>query len=131
MERVFRLSDFPIFPLNPLCPIVMYLKMVLSYSTNLIYVYPTSMLCWYGAIFKRGPGKQTDCDSPSVACRLESCTGFVLCDCARSMPAMCCLNGLFALKIQNNLPCVCARTIDYLCVPFVLPCIYIVDSTHA
>jgi hypothetical protein len=32
MEQVFLLSDFPIFPLNLLCPIVMYLK-----STILLY----------------------------------------------------------------------------------------------
>jgi hypothetical protein len=37
------------------------------------------MLRWYGAIFKYGSGKWTDCDNPSVACRLESCTGAKTC----------------------------------------------------
>jgi hypothetical protein len=36
------------------------------------------MLRWYGAIFKRVSGKRTDCDCPSVACRLESCTGTII-----------------------------------------------------
>jgi hypothetical protein len=37
------------------------------------------MLRWYGVIFKRVSGKRTDCDCPSVACRLESCTGMISC----------------------------------------------------
>jgi O-methyltransferase involved in polyketide biosynthesis len=39
------------------------------------------MLRWYGAIFKRGLGKRMDCDCPSVACRLESCTGTITVRC--------------------------------------------------
>jgi hypothetical protein len=36
MERVFRLSDFPILPLDLLCPIVMYLKgTILLYKSYL------------------------------------------------------------------------------------------------
>jgi hypothetical protein len=77
MALVFRSSDSPRSFLSICLARSPCTLRVLSYSTNLS-TYPTSVLRWYSAIFKRGSGKRTDCDCPSVACRLESCTGLRL-----------------------------------------------------